>query len=76
MLIIDPAYALIILTLVLLSVKTQRQLSARFALAWVVLYPLFGLYQRHRAIEQGYVIAEQRGHTPEVRQQFFTMLFD
>ena len=62
--IIDPAYTLIILTLVLLSVKTQRQLFARFALAWVVLYPLFGLYQRDRAIEQGYLIAEQRGHAP------------
>ena len=62
--IIDPAYTLIILTLVLLSVKAQRHLFAWFALAWAVLYPLLGLYQRDRAIVQGYAIAEQRGHTP------------
>lgn len=62
--IIDPAYTLPILTLVLIAGYKKQPLLARIALAWVFAYPAIGLIQRDRAIEVGRELAASRGLDP------------
>jgi len=62
--VIDPAYTLPILTLVLLAGYNKQPILARIALAWALAYPAIGLIQRDRAIEVGRELATSRGLDP------------
>ncbi len=62
--IIDPLFTLPLLILVILGIRKQSPLFSRIALAWGLTYLAFGVIQRDRAIDAGYVLAESRGHSP------------
>ncbi len=63
--IIDPLYTLPLLLLVVITALRRSPFFARLALAWVVAYPVFGLVQRNQAIDVGWALAQQRGHSPQ-----------
>lgn len=63
--IVDPLYTLPLLLLVVITALRRSPLFARIALAWVVAYPVFGLVQRGKAIDVGWALAQQRGHSPQ-----------
>ncbi len=62
--IIDPLYTGIILLLLLIGTVRHQPAFARFALIWVLAYPMFGVLQRERAEAAGLVLAQSRGHAP------------
>ena len=75
--VIDPLYTIPILILVILAARRSKPLLARLALVWALVYPAIGLIQRDRAIEVGYQIATERGHTPirlEAKPSFANLL--
>lgn len=75
--IIDPMFTIPIVLLVVFSVIKATPLLARIALIWALIYPVFGLVQRDRAIEVGHQIAIQRGHQPirlEAKPSFANLL--
>ncbi len=59
--IIDPLYTLPILVLVLGAWLGKKTL-ARYALIWMIAYPLIGVLQRERAEAIGEQLAKTRGH--------------
>lgn len=75
--IIDPLFTLPILLAVLFAARKQRPLFARLALVWACLYMATGLWQRNQAIEQGFELAQARGHQPirlEAKPSFANIL--
>lgn len=60
--IIDPLYTLPIAGLLILSLRKHWRWASRAALAWVLLYPSIGWWQRERAEALGYELAASRGH--------------
>lgn len=75
--IIDPLFTLPLLAAVLLGAKRRQPLYARLALLWAVSYMGLGLWQRNVAVEMGYELAAQRGHTPirlEAKPSFANLL--
>lgn len=63
--IIDPLFTLPLLVGVILAGVRRRPLYARLALVWALSYMAMGLWQRNAAIDMGYALAQQRGHTPK-----------
>jgi len=75
--IIDPLFTLPLLLLIVLAGLKKRPALARVALAWGVAYMSLGLWQRNQAMEMGYEIAMERGHTPlrlEAKPSFANLL--
>jgi len=75
--VIDPAFTLPILVLVLMAAYRRRVLFARVALVWALGYMALGLWQRNSAIEMGVELAQSRGHTPlrlEAKPSFANIL--
>ena len=75
--IIDPLYTLPILLAVVLAARRRRPLYARLALVWAFGYMALGWWQRDEAVDMGYALAAQRGHTPlrlEAKPSFANIL--
>lgn len=75
--IIDPLFTLPMLLLIVLAGVRKQPVFARIALAWAVAYMSLGLWQRNQAMEMGYEIAMERGHTPlrlEAKPSFANLL--
>jgi len=75
--IVDPLFTLPILGLIVTGVIKQNPRFSQIALAWAVLYLVFGIVQRERAEERGFALAAERGHTPirlEAKPGFGSML--
>ena len=62
--IIDPLFTLPILGFVVMGIYRKKVLLGRIAFLWAISYLALGVFQRDRAIEAGYEIAEKRGHKP------------
>lgn len=62
--VVDPLFTLPVLALVIAAAIKRRPLLARLAVAWAVVYLLFGVVQGQRAQSVGRAIAEARGHEP------------
>lgn len=75
--VIDPLFTLPLLLAVVLAGKRSRPLFARLGLLWACCYMALGLWQRNEAMEMGYALAAQRGHTPlrlEAKPSFANIL--
>jgi inner membrane protein len=75
--IIDPLFTVPIMVAVILAGRRGRPLYARLALVWALSYMALGLWQRNDAIQMGYALAQQRGHTPvrlEAKPSFANIL--
>ena len=75
--IIDPLFTLPLLFAVVLAGRRSRPLYARLGLLWACFYMALGLWQRNDAMEMGYILAKQRGHTPlrlEAKPSFANIL--
>jgi len=75
--VVDPAFTLPILLLVLIGSRLKKRSLARVALCWAILYPLLGMLQRDRAEAIGYALASSRGHEPirlEAKPSFCNLL--
>ena len=75
--IIDPLFTLPMLLLIVLAGVRKQPVFARIALVWAVAYMSLGLWQRNQAMEMGYEIAMERGHTPlrlEAKPSFANLL--
>jgi len=75
--IIDPLFTGPMLLLIVLAGIKKRPLLARVALVWGVCYMSLGLWQRNEAMEMGYDLAQQRGHSPirlEAKPSFANLL--
>ncbi|MCB1843349.1 MAG: metal-dependent hydrolase [Halioglobus sp.] len=75
--IIDPLFTLPLLAGVLVSAARRRPLYARLALVWACSYMALGLVQRNTAVEMGYALAAERGHSPlrlEAKPSFANIL--
>lgn len=62
--VIDPAFTLPLLLMVILAVKTRRHLYSYIGIGWVFCYLTLGFVQMERALETGRQLASTRGHTP------------
>ena len=62
--VIDPAFTLPLLTLVIIAARTKRHLYTYLGIGWVFTYLLFGWLQMERAVEATERLAHNRGHTP------------
>lgn len=62
--IIDPLFTIPLLVLVVLAARRRNPQYARIALVWAIGYMGLGVWQRNEAIEMGYALAAERGHTP------------
>ena len=75
--VVDPAFTLPAILLVLLAATKQRRVFAVIALAWMIGYLLLGVVQRDRALQVGRELIASRGHTPsrvEVKPSFGNLL--
>lgn len=75
--IIDPLFTLPLLAGVLFAARRRRPLYARIALVWALAYMGLGLVQRNEAVQMGYALAAERGHTPlrlEAKPSFANIL--
>jgi len=75
--IIDPLFTLPMLVLIVWASIKKRPVLSRFALLWGFTYMGLGLWQRDQAMEMGYQIAMDRGHSPlrlEVKPSFANIL--
>jgi inner membrane protein len=75
--IIDPLFTIPMLILVVLAARRKKPLYARVALVWAVGYMSVGLWQQKEAVEMGYSLAAERGHTPlrlEAKPSFANIL--
>jgi inner membrane protein len=75
--IVDPLFTLPLLALVIIALRKRNPLFAQIALAWVIVYQGFGIYQHQRVAAAGAELAEERGHTPirlEVKPSFGNLL--
>jgi inner membrane protein len=75
--IIDPLFTVPLLILVVMAARRRNPLYARVALVWAFGYMGLGLWQRNEAVELGYALAAERGHTPlrlEAKPSFANIL--
>lgn len=63
--VIDPLFTLPILFTLMLGLMKRNPWYPRIAVAWALAYLTFGMYQRDRAEEAGWALAEARRHTPQ-----------
>lgn len=63
--VVDPAFTLPLVALVVVAVLRRRPGYALLALLWALTYLGAGAVQRERAEQAGLAIAEARGHQPE-----------
>ncbi|WP_104398634.1 metal-dependent hydrolase [Vibrio penaeicida] len=75
--IIDPAFTLPILVLLVFAALKRTPLFARIAFLWALIYLTLGMVQRDRAEEAGWQLAKERQHTPiklEAKPSFANLL--
>ncbi|NOH73389.1 metal-dependent hydrolase [Vibrio pectenicida] len=75
--IIDPAFTLPILVLLIFTVLKQNAWFARIAFIWALIYPTIGMFQRDRAEDIGWQLAKKRQHIPlrlEAKPSFANIL--
>ncbi|MFQ0976268.1 metal-dependent hydrolase [Vibrio campbellii] len=63
--VIDPLFTLPILFTLILGLMKCNPWYPRIAVAWALAYLTFGMFQRDRAEEAGWALAEARQHTPQ-----------
>lgn len=63
--IIDPLFTIPLLVAVVIAARRKKVLYARLGLLWAIGYMALGLWQRNEAMDMGYALAAQRGHTPQ-----------
>lgn len=62
--VIDPAFTLPILILLVFTMLKRNAWLARIAVVWALTYPTLGMIQRDRAEAAGWQLAKERQHTP------------
>jgi inner membrane protein len=62
--VVDPAFTVPVLALVVLAVRRKRVRYAQLAALWAVAYLAIGVVQHLRAEAAGAILARERGHTP------------
>ncbi|MBU2898646.1 metal-dependent hydrolase [Vibrio hepatarius] len=75
--IIDPAFTLPILVLLIFTVLKQNACFARIAFIWALIYPTIGMFQKDRAEDIGWQLAKERQHIPlrlEAKPSFANIL--
>ncbi len=75
--IVDPAFTVPVLILVVVAGLRRKPVLARIALAWAALYLTAGALQHHAALAMSAEIAASRGHTPiriQVKPSFGNIL--
>lgn len=75
--IIDPLFTLPLLLGIVLAALCRKPNYARLGLFWAVAYMGLGLVQRDAAVDLGYALAAERGHTPlrlEAKPSFANIL--
>ncbi len=75
--IIDPLFTLPMLVLIAWASIKKRPVLSRLALLWGLIYMGLGLWQRNQAMDMGYQIAIDRGHSPlrlEAKPSFANLL--
>ena len=75
--IIDPLFTLPLLLGIGLAALRRKPNYARLGLLWAVAYMGLGLVQRDAAVDLGYALAAERGHTPlrlEAKPSFANIL--
>ncbi|HDM8226329.1 TPA: metal-dependent hydrolase [Vibrio campbellii] len=63
--VIDPLFTLPILFTLIFGLMKRNPRYPRIAVVWALVYLTFGMYQRDRAEEAGWALAEARRHTPQ-----------
>ncbi|MGR5219414.1 metal-dependent hydrolase [Vibrio parahaemolyticus] len=75
--VIDPAFTLPIIFLLLFATLKRKLWLARVAFVWALIYPTLGMIQRDRAEAAGWQLAKARQHTPiqlEAKPSFANIL--
>ena len=62
--VIDPAFTLPLLILVVFTLLKRNAWLARIAVIWALTYPTLGMIQRDRAEAVGWQLAKERQHVP------------
>lgn len=62
--VVDPAFTLPLLALMVAGLVSRRNLYTRLGLAWAIAYLILGVIQRDRAVAVGHEIAASRDHEP------------
>jgi inner membrane protein len=60
--IIDPLFTLPLIGFIFFTIKKRNPRISFFGIAYSIFYLSLGLYQNHRALEAGKVLAQSRGH--------------
>ena len=63
--VIDPLFTLPILFTLILGLMKRNPWYPRIAVVWALVYLTFGMYQRDRAEDAGWALAEARRHAPQ-----------
>ena len=63
--IVDPIFTFPILILIAITIITRKKIFSFFAIAWIILYLSFGLFQYERALSAAMKLANSRGHNAE-----------
>ncbi|UTZ42949.1 metal-dependent hydrolase [Vibrio campbellii] len=63
--VIDPLFTLPIFFTLILALMKRNSWYPCIAVVWTLVYLTFGMYQRDRAEEAGWALAEERQHTPQ-----------
>jgi len=75
--IVDPIFTLPLLALVITGAVRRNPLFGKIAVAWVIAFHSFGIFQHLRVEAIGYELAAERGHEPirlEVKPSFANLL--
>ncbi|NOH78593.1 metal-dependent hydrolase [Vibrio sp. RE86] len=62
--VVDPAFTIPILVLLLFATIKRKPWLSRVALVWALAYLVLGSVQRDRALQAGWQLAEERQHEP------------
>jgi len=62
--VVDPLFTLPLLALMGMALWKKAHKWVWFAVAWGSAYLLLGAFQHHRAVDLGYKVAKERGHSP------------
>ncbi|MGF1694104.1 metal-dependent hydrolase [Vibrio lamellibrachiae] len=75
--VVDPAFTLPILIMIVWATFKRNTWFARIAFVWALTYPTIGMIQRDRAEAAGWQLAQERQHTPirlEAKPSFANIL--